>query len=318
MAHTPTEKRAKGRYFTKENPFTLKPFQKWARDADLSSRAVLEPFAGANNLIHMLKREGLARRFASYDIRPASLNVLRRDTIRDFPQGFDVCITNPPWLARNSATRRGLPFPSEQYDDLYKHCLKLCLDSCAYVAAIAPASFLQSGLFQDRLQTYILLHGAVFSDTENPVCLSLFGKPRFFDGADKDIEIYYDERFVGRLSDLEKHCPQPKRARTVRFNDPDGGLGFISFDNTREPSIRFCDVREIADYEIKVSSRFITRIGGHFGDVSEIVARLNGAIGRFRAETHDVFLTPFKGIREDGRYRRRMDFALARKFINAA
>jgi len=87
------------------------------------------------------------------------------------------------------------------------------------------------------------------------------------------------------------------------------------------PSIHFCNADELRDYEIKHSSRFITRISGAFGDAHEVkilIARLNRAIDDFRYHTRDVFLTPFKGIRGDGAYRRRMKFSMARRFINAA
>ena len=36
----------------------------------------------------------------------------------------------------------------------------------------------------------------------------------------------------------------------------------------------------------------------------------------FRRETYDIFLTPFKGLRKDFRYRRRLDYALARNIVN--
>jgi len=49
-----------------------------------------------------------------------------------------------------------------------------------------------------------------------------------------------------------------------------------------------------------------------------MIKKLNKKISTFRESTNDIFLTPFKGIRKDGRYRRRMDFALARDFINAS
>ena len=189
--------------------------------------------------------------------------------------------------------------------------MKLCLDNCEYVAAICPASFFQSGLFRHRLHHYILLHDKIFVDTENPVCLALFGKER------EQTDIYYDAKYIGEASSLKKYMPSKVDGISIRFNDPTGRLGFISFDNTQAPTIRFCDAREIADYEIKVSSRFITRIDGDFGSLSPLIKRLNNAIDDFRQNTKDVFLTPFKGLRKDGKYRRRMDFDLARRFIGS-
>ena len=314
------QKRQNGRYFTLGNPFALPAFQEWAKGANLSKSVILEPFAGSNNLISMLKDLRLCRDFASYDIQPASDDVEKRNTIKNFPKDFEICVTNPPWLARNSATRRGLSYPVSRFDDLYKHCLELCLLNCRYVAAIIPASFLQSGLFKSRLSHYILLHDTIFSDTENPVCLALFGEDHLpLSGQSQhETKIYYDSKYIGSLSSLERHLPPMEKRKEIRFNAPKGRLGFISFDDTRAPSIRFCDAREIADYEIKVSSRFITRIAGDFGSLPPLIRRLNNAVDDFRQKTKDVFLTPFKGLRQDGAYRRRMDFMLARRFIDAA
>ena len=306
-------KRARGRFYTAGNPFTLAPFREWADRAGLPGRRVLEPFAGAGGLIRMLRELSLCGDFAAYDIDPANPAVRRRDTLADFPSGFEVCVTNPPWLARNSATRRGLPYPGGAYDDLYKRCLELCLAHCPHVAALVPASFLQSGLFRGRLEHYILLHRLLFDDTENPVCLALFGPE-----PTATVHIYHDGEYVGDLRALARRLPVEKRRRGLRFNDPGGALGFISFDDVRRPSIRFCGADEIRDYSIKTSSRFVTRIGGCGRVTSARVARLNRSISAFRRDTADVFLTPFKGLRRDGQYRRRMEFALARKFINAA
>ena len=306
-------KRMRGQYFTvSKNPFDLPAFRKWAERAQLRKRTVLEPFAGANDIISSLQKLDLCQEYQSFDLVPKHDSVTQRDTIESFPTGCKVCVTNPPWLARNSATRLGLPYPIHHYDDLYKYCLELCLNNCQFVAALVPASLLQSGLFRERLDAYVLLHDQIFIETENPVCLALFG-----DLYSEDTAIYYDSEYIGKLSKLESHTPQARYKRKIRFNDPAGQLGFISFDNIRSRSIRFCEIDEIEDYDIKVSSRFITRIGGEFDDVSTLIEELNEKIERYRDLTRDLFLTPFKGIRADGEYRRRMFFSLARRFINS-
>ena len=312
-----SDKRDKGQYFTVGNPFNLRPFRHWAAQAGLPKARLLEPFAGANHIVHTLQAIGLCKHFESYDTAPADSEVQKQDTLESFPKHFDVCVTNPPWLARNSATRRGLPFPQTAHDDLYKHCLELCLDNCQYVGAIIPASYLktylQTGLFEGRLATYVLLHETLFADTENPVCLALFtGKEN------QPVNLYYDGDYIGTLNALRRQLPIARRDREVVFNDPHGQLGFISFDNTEKATIRFCEVEEISEYEIKTSSRFITRISGQFDNLPKMIDALNREIATFRERTRDVFLTPFKGMRKDGRYRRRMDFALARDFINAS
>lgn len=313
-------KRAFGQYYTAQNPFTGDAFGEWAQAAGLPHQHVLEPFAGRNDLITMLQSAGQCRRFASFDIAPAAAKVKRRNTLANFPKGFDACVTNPPWLARNSATRRGLPYPQTRYDDLYKHCLEKCLDNCPYVAAIIPATFLQSNLFRSRLSDYILLHDKMFTDTDNPVCLALFKESE-----SDDVRIWYDNDFKDNLSKLEsameKHVSSSeilKMEKRVVFNDENGKLGLVAFDNTRERSIRFCTAEEIAHYPVKTSSRFFARISGDFGDVRHLVSKLNKILEKIRDDTYDVFLTPFKGVRSDGEYRRRISFADVRSLINAA
>src|SRR3989344_1001911 len=210
------KKRQNGRYYTEGNPFVLKPFVDWAESINLKQHKVLEPFAGSNNIIKALQTRGYAKKFASYDIEPTSQKVNYLDTIKNFPKGFDVCITNPPWLAKNSAHRRGLDFPTTNYDDLYKYALSLCLDNCPNVAALVPATFLQSRIFMHRLQSVIFLHDkSMFNDTENPVCLALFKNQS------KDVDIFFDSKYIGRLNTLNKLLPTSNESsKKLIFNDP--------------------------------------------------------------------------------------------------
>ena len=186
------------------------------------------------------------------------------------------------------------------------------MSNCPFVGALIPATFLQSRLFLDRLDSVIFLHDkGMFSDTENPVCLALFKQ------SSKEAKIFLDSDFVGTLRELEGYLPlKVGRSREITFNDPSGELGFIAFDDTRGPSIRFCRGQEVGDYEIGQSSRMITRISGNFHNISYTIQTLNNEIGIFRSSTKDVFLSPFKGLRKDGLYRRRMDYRLARDFIS--
>ena len=261
-----TDKIKLGQFYTDGNPFILKPFLNWANKIHIEKQCVLEPFAGSNNLITTLRGMDLCKYFKSYDIAPQNKEVEYRDSISNFPQNYKVCITNPPWLAKNSAKRKNIPFITDKYDDLYKFCLELCLKNCDYVAILVPATFLQSKLFRNRLHTYILLHNTLFIDTENPVCLCLFNKEET-----KDTLIYYDNKYIGQLNVLIKEIPETKKQRDIVFNDPAGTLGFISFDNTKEPSIRFCNAKDITHYDIKHSSRFITKIGGDFNNIDILV-----------------------------------------------
>ncbi|MDA7999846.1 MAG: hypothetical protein MPK06_02045 [Alphaproteobacteria bacterium] len=315
----PATKRHTGRYYTKGNPFSLPAFTDWADICDISRKSVLEPFAGSNNLVRMLEDLGLCRHSRSFDIAPGAPEVRRQDSIQNFPKMKDsVVVTNPPWLARNSATRRGLPYPKEsQYDDLYKHCLSLCLQNNDYVAAIIPASFLttKTKLFVDHLHSVTLFSSYFFDDTEHPSCLALFCPVR----DQPEPSVYRMRVRVGGLRELRKHLPRSRVNRgRIRFNDPDGVLGLHAIDNTVRRSIQFCEGAALAGYDIGFTSRSITRISVPVDDAAGLAATLNRKLNQFRQKTQDVFLTPFKGLRADGDYRRRLDYRLARAFIEEA
>ncbi len=301
-------KRADGRYYTRGDPFSHAAFCEWARVAGLPQAKVLEPFAGANNLIKTLRAAGLCETFAAFDILPGDKSVKRRDTLADFPRGFNVCITNPPWLARNSATRRGLPYPQTRYDDLYKHCLAECLAHCGYVAALVPESFIRGGLFTPRLSAFVSLNNGMFADTEHPVGLALF-VPRALNTI-----LYCGATKIGELRRLREYCPPASRdGGGVSFNSPDGNLGLIALDNNFCASIRFCEAAELDGYEVRQSCRAITkiRVPGR-----PQIGAYNRFINSFRKNTMDVFLTAYRGLRKDGFYRRRLDYALARDIIS--
>ena len=304
-------RRRLGQYYTTSyNPFTLRPFREWAGRAGLSR--VLEPFAGANHIIGMLQEAGWGRiRAVSYDIRPGHAAVERRDTIKSFPRRHRNCISNPPWLGRSSAARRRLRYPDTPYDDLYKHCLGMALDHCKNVAFLLPASFLHSGLFRERLHSVVFLHRPAFDGTENPACLALFHAE-----SARRTAVWHDGRRIGRLDELEGKLPLhgPAAARLL-FNDPRGSLGLVGIDGAHAPTIRFCRGGAVPR-AILHSSRSVTRISGIDVD-DRVIGRLNRRLGAFRRETHDVFLTPFKGLRDDGAYRRRLDYRLARRLISA-
>lgn len=322
------EKRASGRYYTRGNPFQLEPFQTWAIASNLERQLVLEPFAGAKDIPRLIDAAHLrCRDWAFFDIEPGAKGIVQRDTLADFPEGFDVCITNPPWLARNSATRRGLPFPeATRYNDLYKYALEQCLAHCGWVAAIIPEAFIRSGLFLERLHDFISLVpqkqdktnyppdkgdrgvSVMFADTEHPVGLALFAPDTI-----SDVRIWRNNRFLGTMSKLRRHLPQPSSNRAIVFNDPKGNLGLIAIDNTVSASIRFCPPEELKDYPIRVHCRSITKIGVPW---RVNIDMLNARLATIRKKTHDVFLTAFRGIRRDGHYRRRLDWALTRAIVD--
>lgn len=316
--HMSDRKRQQGAYYTERSPFELRPFQDWAKSADLANNTILEPFAGANNLARMLRDCHTCHGFASFDLEPTDPDVMPRDTLEQFPTGYRICITNPPWLARNSARRRGLAFPTradKRYDDIYKYALDVALSNCPYAAFIIPATFIRSGLFRDRLESFVLIEQTLFYDTDNPVCLALF-VPKA-----ARTKVWADDRLIGDLDKIQRTFDAYASMRTgrIRFNAPDGRLGLLAVDNTREPSIRFCHGFELAHRKVQGTDRAIVRIDpGTTKVTDEFIDRLNDSLDKLREDTHDLFLAPFKGLRADGRYRRRLDFATARGLIGQA
>ncbi len=325
------QKRTHGCYYTAgaTNPFALGAFRAWARLADLPQRRLLEPFAGQADLLRKLDSVGLLGASRAFDIAPtaeASKEVKKRDTLQDFPQGFDVCVTNPPWLARNSASLRGLCFPVCVHDDLYKHALEQCLQNCAYVAALVPESFIRSfsrfALFRARLHSFVSLTGALFDETAHPVGLAMFS-PR----PQNDIALYRNDVPLGGYGELQNCLPLLRKAllskpllskkRVMRFNDPHGELGLFALDNTKEASIRFCRAEEVRGYEIGVSSRAITTIKIDHEVTKKFLKKINDVLDDVRKKTHDIFLTAYRGLRADGMYRRRLDWGLAKHLIDA-
>ena len=311
-------KKEYGQFFTANDPFTHPAFKEWAKQFPKDS-VVLEPFAGANHLIDMLQKQGLANRFTSCDIQPAHKDVRKRDTLKSFPQGHDVCVTNPPYLAKNSATRSNTPIPDLQgYDNLWKLSVHLCLDHCSYVAAIIPESFITSKLFKDRLYAVISLPTQMFSDTDQPSCLALWN-PR----KTESYEIYSGDKLLGTNLELKakmiKILPKIKEPGKVTFNVSDGEIGIQAIDNTKKDSLAFVKGDFFAKSEVSGSNRTFTRVTVESNkSPDEIIAKANKLLHRYRKDTGDVFLTAFKGLRDDGKFRRRLSWDVARKILQEA
>lgn len=316
-------KREQGQYYTKVNPFNCMAFRMWLLSSGLevshnfhspyvADPRVLEPFAGDGTLIKHLSRY-IETKVDGFDISPAHSDIRKQDTLQDFPVGYKWCVTNPPWLSKNSATRRGLPFYGE-YDDLYKFALKKCLDNCRWVAALVPESFIRSDLFHDRLTSFVSITRPLFQDTSHPVGLALFGPEPVF-----NIKVFQDDALIGHLYQIKEWLPDRMSekendiANSIKFNDPSGEIGLIALDNTKEDSIRFCNPEEIAHHEIGDSSRAFTRIS--LGQFKVSPYTLNLILRDIRENTQDVLFTAYRGLRKDGKYRRRLDWDNAKKII---
>lgn len=310
-----------GQFYTTTNPFTHPAFISWLAAIPSGAR-FLEPFAGANNIVSMVKEVRPDSTWASFDIEPAAPEVVMQDTLASFPVGYDVVITNPPYLARNSARRRGMDAAVTRmadWDDLYLFCLEQCLAHSAKVAAIIPESFIARGELTERLSFVISLNTKMFDDTEHPVCLAVFDPV-----ASPSFDVYIGERCVGTWDEVCTRGALADHAYTIRFNDPRGNVGLVAVDGTNGPSIQFCAATQIKASEIKHTSRHRTRI-----DIPAmrklsalergiVIGIANEHLSHWRENTGDVLLSPFMGLRKDGVYRRRLDYTTAGKIIAGA
>jgi hypothetical protein len=311
-------KRLHGRFLTVGNPFVHDAFQSWWTSLPPDASFV-EPFAGADGIPDLLREAGCVAEFSSYDLVPLADNVMRRDTLASFPPGFAAVVTNPPYLSRHFARRKGLDvdaLPWGEYNNLYKVAVDLCLKHSAFVAAIIPESFVTSGLFTTRLRAVISLTTHMFDDTEMPTCLALWGPE-----TDTDFEVWRGEEFVGRYSQLASSLPAPVSKERVVFNRVDGQLGLVAIDSSSGPTIRFCLASEIPAEKVKHSARLVTRIfvaDLSPQDVGPLIDAANCALEEYRTATQDVLLTAFKGLRKDGYFRRRLDYDTARRLLATA
>lgn len=329
-----------GQFYTITNPFNIDIFYKWADFFKKDLREFTEPFAGANNIVKMIQELGFNQPWDCYDIEPASdeeINgyiVQKRDTIKNYPsqcsyfvnvereREIRVAITNPPYLAKNSATRKGMEFPDTEYDDLYKVALDVMLQNEDYVAAIIPESFITSNLFHNRLYAVVSLTCKMFSDTECPVCLALFIPAELKSKLklDNDFMIYRQNIKLNNYKNIKDLLPNQKHHTAWKFNDKEGNIGIKCIDGTKEPSIEFVDGATISSDKIKESSRSLTRVSGLPDNIelSVFIAECNKILNDFREKTSDVLLTSFKGLRKDNCYRRRLDFKTAKAIMDLA
>ncbi|NDV78755.1 DUF5053 domain-containing protein [Dysgonomonas sp. 511] len=316
----------KAKYYTKSNPFNHKLFIEWLNMIpNYKNSRFLEPFAGSNNIIKLVKDvDNDISNWVCFDIAPPVENnvlqysVTKRDTIRNFPSGFNICITNPPYLAKNSATRRKLKYPDTHYDDVYKLCLDIMLSDCDYVVAILPESFITSNLFHNRLLGLISLNYNVFDDTNCPVCLALFIPQKL----DDNFHIYIGNEYIGTYNQLKNYNLTEYTNNTInwKFNVPDGSIGVKCVDSQHGADIRFIRGDKINSDDIKISSRTLTRISGlpYNIELKSFIDVCNNVLSEYRMQTNDIFLTSFKGLRKDGKYRRRIDFKTIRCILNKA
>lgn len=308
-----------------------------------NSISICEPYCGTGALIQYFNShfETILHdiRWSAYDINlPAADKMLadiavnKADTLLSLPEYYDMIVTNPPYLARNSARRRGLSFPFDvagigmkKPQDLYQFALDTCLSHAALVIALIPESFITSSYNKERLRSVLSLPGNLFQDTECPVCLAMFSDES---KTDNDYEIHsYDNGLLGTWHSInEKNNellhPSDNTYANIHFNMPYGIIGLHGVDSTNDSRIHFVEGNTISPDSIKVSSRAITRITidglQSPEEARAIIEQANILLNEWRNATNDIFLTAFKGTRNDGRYRRRLSYKIAADILSAS
>lgn len=102
---------------------------------------VLDPFAGNGDLINEYNDH------IGMDI-DKSLGWEYNDSLKHINHTDRLIITNPPYMARNSATKNKSDFMkyflNNKYEDIYMLALEKCLQSSYYVVAIIPETFINN------------------------------------------------------------------------------------------------------------------------------------------------------------------------------
>ncbi len=319
MANKKTEL---GQFFT-VNPLWLKDhIERFIYDSKCN--IVYDPFAGTGELLK-----------AVVSLNPNNFTMIgldiddqfgwkHNDSLEKIPYIKDaIIVTNPPYLAKQSASRKKIDlsryFQHTIYDDVYLLALENMLKAQKYVIAIIPESFINSSfLHKNLLNSITVLEENPFIDTETPVCVVCFdGNPK----SQNQIKVYKNDSLVSTLDDVYKSRLTPKNNIKITFNDLKGWLGLRAVDSSNDKN-KICfalkdDMNYDWDKNIKVSSRHITLINIDVPDdlKSVFVQKLNDKIQEIREKSADLALTAFMGNTKSGVRRRRIDFKLVRAIL---
>ena len=292
-----------------------------------SGGQLLDPFAGDGHLIDTIKSDPIlgkqVKHATGFDIQGSSWPI--NDSLVAIPNPTHaVIVTNPPYLANHSAKRKGVDqlvakyFANSTQKNLYRIALENSLASADYVVAIIPETFLLSTFPKHRLELAVVIQDSLFGDTDAPALVACFTKE-----ACAEARVFTGNQSIGTLAEIlalrESSAPKKK----IVFNDPKGRIGLRAVDGSDgESPIAFMPASEF-DYssrKVMVSSRLMTYLD--LPDLSDdeidsLIIRANAALQKVRKDSGDLVLAPFKGNDRNGRRRRRLDYALARRILNS-
>ena len=333
-------RRSAGQWMTYGNPFYTEFVCRWVEERfdGIEHIRACEPYAGKLSLVkHMndsLPIVASRMSWSAYDIAPQEIGnrdvdgieITRCNTLFGIPNApYDIIVTNPPYLARNSARRRRLDFPFDRSgigiarpSDLYQFALDTCLASADVCVMLIPESFITSSYDKSRCNAIVSLRGDMFDDTDCPVCLALFGREH----SDETTIVANDGTVIGELGEIRKASDNliGNVMHDIMMNNPIGDVALFGVDSLSGATIRFDVGDAIPSEDVKPSSRSMTRMSCTDGTKIDgaVIEHANEILSEWRMMTSDVLMTPFKGVRKDGKYRRRLAFKEAQAILSKA
>ena len=342
---TVESKRELGQYFTKDEVWLRPHIKEHIISLMEKYKLCVDPFAGDGHLLNIAKVFGYETVGHDIDADICKKNGwgVPNDSLMNVIRHKDAFVlTNPPYLAKNSAKRMKSEMVSYfqpgaipgieiemlgVLDDLFKFAIEKVLQTYSESIWIVPESGIQDlddlNHWMKDLHSVTILEQNPFDDTEHPVCVMIFSR------SNPKQEIWKNDELLGKYVDIksvhDKFSKGSSRSTPMKFNSAGGSLGFRAVDGTREDGsmrIKFCRGEELGypRENIKVSSRHLTYIEieleGHTLDAT--IDEANRTIDEYREATHDVFLTAFMGNTKTGERRRRLDYKLARRIFNKA
>lgn len=332
------DKITKGQFFTKED-YWLKDKPQiidFINENLLNKNTILDPFYGRGDLFLTLDKMNLIkdRRIIGLDIEKEFLEknkVFYNDSLTGIPD-FNLynsqktfVITNPPYLAKVSAKRKGLDESVNKYyeqsglNDLYKIALKNLIEFGAPGIAIVPESFINSKFFIKIRKNINIITSIIpnpFKDTDIPICVVCFNGKN-----GQETEFFINENYAYKFNEFVnlKNRVVNNHDYQIKFNSFIGQIGLKAIDSSNHRDIAFVKSNQFrySTSKIKVSSRMMTYL--HVDekilnniDLDEIIYIANNELNNFRNETRDLVFTPFRGNIDNNHRRRRLDYKTAR------
>jgi len=324
MTDIPTKKVNLGQFNTKKSVWLRPQIEHFIKDS--GCKFGLDPFAGAGDLINLMPSLGLKNNIG-LDIDP-TLGWRVNDSLVDVPHYEDtIVITNPPYLAKNSAKEKGLDaysyFEYNGFVDLYQLAINTIINTYDFSVFIIPETFVSTMDFNARIHSITVLEENPFEDTDVPVCVACFHD--LTDIFNPQYDIYKNNDYIFDNEDLQYEVDKlnVRSFLEIEFNNPNGNIGLRAIDGTDpKDRIRFCKPNELGyDLDsIKVSSRAISVLNVKLTytkiEIDNLIDKANETLEQLRENTHDIVLSPFKNNNKEGRRRRRLDYKLARKILN--